>query len=66
MTTVVTVTMLAASLVGAGIAVRRPPWLIVFLLSVAGMLRFDSNLGDTVGGQSNLSSLWLLVLIICA
>jgi hypothetical protein len=66
MTTVVTVTMIAASLVGAGIAVRRPPWLIVFLLSVAGMLRFDSNLGDTVGGQSNLSSLWLLVLILCS
>jgi hypothetical protein len=58
--------MIVASMVAAGLAIRRPAFLIVFLLSVAGMLRFDTNLGDTVGGQSNLSSLWLLVLILCS
>jgi hypothetical protein len=66
MSAVVTPAMIVASMVAAGLAIRRPELLIVFLLSVAGMLRFDTNLGDTVGGQSNLSSLWLLVLILCS
>ena len=57
--------MIVACAVAAGIAIRRPALLIAFLLSVAGVLRFESDLGDTVGGQSNLSSLWLLVLILC-
>jgi O-antigen ligase len=62
---VVLAAMIVACAVAAGIAIRRPALLIAFLLSVAGVLRFESDLGDTVGGQSNLSSLWLLVLILC-
>ena len=59
--------MIMACVVAAGIAIRRPALLIVYLLSVAAILRFGSDLGDAlvVGGHSDLSSLWLLVLIIC-
>ncbi len=62
---VVFAALIAAAAVGAGIAFRRPALLIVFLLSAAGMLRFESDLGETVGGTSNLSSVWLLTLIVC-
>jgi hypothetical protein len=68
MLVVVLAAMIVACAVAAGIAVRRPALLIVYLLSVAAILRFGSDLGDAlvIGGHSDLSSIWLLVLILCS
>ena len=55
--------MLAAALVGMLLAFRNTRSFIAFLF-VMGVFRFETDVGDTVGGSSNLSSLWMLWLIV--
>ncbi len=50
-------------LYGLSIAFRRPAKFAAFLMAV-GSLQFGSELGEGAGGVANLSSLWLLVLIV--
>ena len=59
----VVVAMLAAALTGMLLAFRNTKSFAIFLLAV-GILRFDTEMGKTIGGNSNLSSLWLLWLIV--
>jgi len=56
-------TMLTAALIGMVLAFRNTKSFAVFLLAV-GIFRFEVDVGKTVGGNSNLSSLWLLWLIV--
>jgi hypothetical protein len=45
-------------------AYRAPRVYLVFMLA-AGILRFGSDVGNALGGSTNLSSIWLLSLIMC-